>query len=81
MAMFVVVVVVGAVVGIEIVVHELDIVSAYAHNDNSQSSAAAVGSAPELVVVDPVSAVVGTVEAGDGKFVLAHLLEKERESG
>lgn len=72
-----VVVVVGAVVGIElVVVHALDIVSAYAHNDNSRDGSVAVGSAP---VVDPLSAAAGTVEAEDDTLEPALGLEIEPE--
>jgi len=76
-----VVVVVGAVVGID--VHALDIVSAYAHNDNSRD-VVAVGSGPAPVgsvvaVVDPVSAGAGTVEAEDDTLVPALALEIEPE--
>ena len=82
-------VVVGAVVGIELVVHALDIVSAYAHNDNSRdvdvandvADSVAVGFAPAPAgsVVDPVSAAAGTVEAEDDTLVLAVELEIEAE--
>jgi hypothetical protein len=77
-------VVVGAVVGIELVVHALDIASAYAHNDNSQdvvdfandvAGSVAVGSA----AVDPVSAAAGTVEAEDDTLVPVPALAIEPE--
>jgi hypothetical protein len=71
--------VVVVVVGIELVVHALDIVSAYAHNDNSQDvvdfASDAVGSV--AAAVDPVSAVAVTVEAEDDTPVLALAIEPE----